>query len=66
MADMLMTQSWLLQIGDTFNAASDLNRNGSIDNIDSDVLSAKWNTGGIAANVYHYYHFDGSGNVYYD
>lgn len=65
MADLLiMSQSWLLQSTDPgFSAASDLNRDGSIDNIDSDILSSEWNTSGAAEVVYHYYHFDGSGNV---
>jgi hypothetical protein len=46
-----------------FNADADLSLDGQIDNVDFDILSANWLTGGTPPPRHYYFHFDGLANV---
>ena len=59
-----MAAAWLTEVGEGgFNADADLSFDGKIDNVDSDILSENWQTGGSRAAQRYYFHFDGLGNV---
>jgi len=59
-----MAAAWLTEVGEGgFNADADLSFDGKIDNVDSDILSENWQTGGSRAAQHYYFHFDGLGNV---
>jgi hypothetical protein len=51
-----MAAAWLTSSGETgFDAASDLNADGHIDNCDSDLLAANWGLSGGASEKHYYY-----------
>jgi len=59
-----MALAWLATEGDAgYNAAADLSLDGQIDNVDSDILAANWQTTGSRGPQHYYYHYDGLGNV---
>jgi RHS repeat-associated protein len=59
-----MAAAWLTEEGEGgFNADADLSFDGKIDNVDSDILSENWLTGGSRAARNYYYHYDGLGSV---
>lgn len=58
-----MAAAWLTDDADPgYNADADLNMDGKIDNVDSDILAENWLTGGGRTGHY-YYHYDGLGSV---
>jgi len=59
-----MAAAWLTEEGEGgFNADADLSFDGKTDNVDSDILSENWLTGGSRAARHYYYHYDGLGSV---
>ncbi|MHC4620384.1 MAG: RHS repeat-associated core domain-containing protein [Planctomycetota bacterium] len=60
-----MAGAWLEKEGQAgYNAAADLSFDGKIDNVDSDILAANWQSSPSAwAPRHYYYHYDGLGSV---